>query len=164
MIIWISSFQPDSSPFFFLFSANFLFSSNKHHLQNIFSSSSNLRIKVQSRGPFYIKVFLFFYLLCLLLWMRVNCLSLQVHISGLKHFWAGRSIFNMEEYFWAVLSREEYWPGRSIESTFHSWSSWMCRAGGTPLAPAWKVNFVKNLINTALGKCVLWRWSPNEIM
>merc|ERR1719412_912830 len=74
MIIRISSFQPDSYPFFFLFSANFLFSSNKHHLQNIFSSSSNLRIKVQSRGPFYIKVFLFFYLLCLLLWMRVNCL------------------------------------------------------------------------------------------
>ena len=42
MIICISSFQPDSSPFLFLFSANFLFSSNKHHLlhQNI-SSSSN---------------------------------------------------------------------------------------------------------------------------
>ena len=54
MIICISSFQPDSSPFLFLFSANFLFSSNKHHLllQQISSSSSNLRIKVQFRGPF----------------------------------------------------------------------------------------------------------------
>ena len=50
MIIQISSFQPYSSPFFFLFSANFLFSSNKHHLllQNISSSSSNLSMKVQS--------------------------------------------------------------------------------------------------------------------
>ena len=32
--IWNSSFQPDSSPFF-LFSANFLFSSKKHHLPRL---------------------------------------------------------------------------------------------------------------------------------
>ena len=44
MIIRISSFQSDSSPFLFLFSANFLFSSNKHHLllQNIFLFFFNL--------------------------------------------------------------------------------------------------------------------------
>ena len=88
-----------------------------------------------------------------------------------SNVWAFKCIFQVSSTFeqgevfltWRSIF-ERFWVGRSIESNFHSWSSWMCRAGGTPLAPAWKVNFVKNLINTALGKCVLWRWSPNEIM
>ena len=51
------------SSFLFYSSANLLLSSTKPHLllQNISSSFSNLRTKVQSRGPFKNNVFLFFY-------------------------------------------------------------------------------------------------------
>ena len=72
--------------FSFYSSANSFFSSDKHHLllQNISPSSSNLRSKARSRGPFENNVFSFYWLTSTsfkLLGFRIYILAGASHIT-----------------------------------------------------------------------------------